>query len=99
MDKLFKIEAEIFVNAERGRTWPIKSGYRPGFIFFGKMQTSGSIKLLSRNELCPGERGKVEVNFVSQELLGDIKVGSKFKFYEGPVEIGFGEVINILGWK
>lgn len=98
MDKLFKIQAEITVNETGGRTWPIKSGYRPGFNFTNKGLTSGSINLLDKQELKPGEKGIVEVSFVSNELLGELQSGNEFKFYEGAVEIGIGEVIKVLGW-
>jgi GTPase len=98
MNKLFKIEAEIKINKRRGRTWPIKTGYRPGFRFIDKKQTSGSINLLSREYLKPGEEGVVEVTFVSNELLGHIKEGTVFRFYEGPVEIGIGKILKIFGW-
>lgn len=98
MNRVFKIEAEIKINTERGRTWPIRTGYRPGFKFINDMQTSGSICLLNSNELNPGEKGLVEVNFISNELLGEIQIGTEFKFYEGPVEIGDGKVTKVIGW-
>lgn len=98
MNKLFKIEAEIKIIKEGNRTWPIKTGYRPGFNFMDKKQTSGSINLLGREELKPGEQGIVEVFFISNELLGEIKSGTEFKFYEGAIEIGGGKVLKVLGW-
>ncbi len=99
MNRLFKIEAEIEINKKGGgRTWPIKTGYRPGFNFLDKMQTSGSIYLINREDLKPGEKGIVEVSFISNELLGAIQIGTEFKFYEGPVEIGNGKVLKVIGW-
>ena len=98
MNRLFKIEAEIKINKEGGRTWPIKTGYRPGFNFIDKKQTSGSMDLLNREDLKPGEEAIVEVSFISNELLGDIKEGTVFKFYEGPIEIGSGKVLKVIGW-
>jgi translation elongation factor EF-Tu-like GTPase len=98
MNSLFKIEAEIKINEEGSRTWPIKTGYRPGFNFIDEKQTSGSIDLLDKEDLKPGEHSIVEICFVSDVLLGNIKPGTEFKFYEGPVEIGSGKVLNVIGW-
>jgi len=98
MNKLYKIEAEIEINKEGGRTWPIKTGYRPGFNFIDNKQTSGSINLLNREDLKPGERGLVEVSFISNDFLEQIDSGTEFKFYEGPVEIGGGRVLKVIGW-
>jgi elongation factor Tu len=98
MNRFFKIEASISIHQEGGRTKPIKTGYRPGFNFVEKQQTSGSIDLLEKEELKPGEESLVEVNFISNELLGEIKPGTDFRFYEGPNEIGKGKVLEVLGW-
>jgi translation elongation factor EF-Tu-like GTPase len=98
MNRLFRIEADIKINKQGGRTWPIKTGYRPGFNFIDNKQTSGAINLLSKEYLHPGEEGVVEVTFISNELLGDIEPGVEFKFYEGPNEIGSGKVLKVVGW-
>lgn len=98
MIKLFTIQAKIKINTEGGRTWDIKSGYRPGFSFIPRSQTSGAITLLNEEKLSPGEQGIVEVKFVTDKLLGDIKPGIQFKFYEGHTEIGSGEVLEVVGW-
>lgn len=98
MNKIYKIEAEIRIYKDAGRTWPIKTGYRPGFNFIGNKQTSGSINLLDKEDLKPGEIGIVEVSFISNELLGEVHYGTEFKFYEGPVEIGNGRVLKVIGW-
>ncbi|SHG42565.1 hypothetical protein [Pedobacter caeni] len=98
MEKLFKIKAEIKVDEKSVRTWPIKNGYRPGFNFINESQTSGSIKLLEKDSLKPGDLGRVEISFVSDALLGKIDFGTEFKFYEGRNEIGKGKVLQILGW-
>ena len=45
------------------------------------------------------EQGLVELSFVSNDLLGDIKPRSEFKFYEGPVEIGNGKIFKVIGWE
>lgn len=93
--ELFKIKAEITIKIGV-RTLPVKNGYRPGFVFTDKGQTSGSIRLLKNIPLFPGETGLVEISFVSDSILGYLDQGTKFKFYEGPVEIGFGKVIQVL---
>lgn len=98
MNRLYKIKAEIKIKKDGGRMLPIKTGYRPGFKFFDKMQTSGSILLLNSEDLKPGEKACVEVSFISDELLGEIRLGTEFKFYEGPIETGSGEVLEVVGW-
>jgi translation elongation factor EF-Tu-like GTPase len=98
LDKLFKINAEITVKKTGGRTWPIKSGYRPGFRFANNGLTSGAINLLDTHELNPGQKGKVEIRFISIEPLWNITLGTEFRFYEGPIEIGSGKVTGIIGW-
>lgn len=98
MNKLFKIEAEIEFNIESERTWPIKNGYRPGFKFEDKMQTSGAIHMIDREELKAGEKGIVQVWFVHDTLLGDVHSGVPFEFYEGHAKIGQGHVLKVLGW-
>jgi translation elongation factor EF-Tu-like GTPase len=98
MNKLFKIIAQISIKKKGGRTKPVYSGYRPGFCFIENRQTTGSINLIKNNSLNPGDTEIVEVFFVSNELLGKIKEGTKFNFYEGNILIGNGEVVNIIGW-
>lgn len=98
MSRLFKIKALIKINKDGRRTWPILTGYRPGFKFGDKMQTSGCILLLNGKDLKPGEEGVVDIKFVSNELLGEIGIGTKFRFYEGPYEIKHGEVRELMGW-
>lgn len=98
MYKLFKIIAEININKDGRRTLPIPTGYRPGFKFGNNMQTSGSILLLNREDLKPGEKDIVEIRFISNVLLGNINTGTEFRFYEGPFEIGRGKVVEIVGW-
>lgn len=96
MDKLFKIKADIQINVN-GRKNPFSSGYRPGFSFFGNMQTTGHIELINEKELYPGQSAIVNIYFFSDQLLGNIKSNNKFKFFEADIEIGFGKVIEIIG--
>lgn len=98
MKKLFKIQANITLINEGGRTLPIKSGYRPGFNFIENKQTSGSITLLKQEFLSIGESTDVEVLFFSDSLLGDINQNTSFNFFEGGVLVGFGNVTNVIGW-
>jgi translation elongation factor EF-Tu-like GTPase len=97
MSQLFKIKAKIKINTKGGRTLPFTTGYRPGFVFIKNKQTSGSINLLEKEELSPGEQSVVEIYFVSNVLLGEIKSSTMFKFYEGPCEIGEGIVLEVIG--
>lgn len=97
--KRFTIEAKIELTERGGRTQPAMTGYRPGFCFIDNQQTSGSIKLLHTQVLQLGETTLVEISFFSEELLGAIKPGVEFNFFEGPVQVGSGKVMKILGWK
>lgn len=97
MNKLFRIEAEICFESPI-RSLPIISGYRPGFKFVGNSQTSGSIRLLTKDELHQGESGYAEISFISDKLLINVTTGSRFRFFEGPIEIGSGEVKRIVGY-
>lgn len=95
---LFQIDVKIKLEKEVGRTWSIKTGYRPAFNFIKETLTSGSITLLERDELYPGEEALVKINFHSLEPLGNIREGTSFNFYEGALLIGSGKVLNIIGW-
>lgn len=94
----FQIKAKISLLDKGGRFLPIKDGYRPGVRFKKNQQTSGYIELLDKNYIEPGEHGNVRISFHSTDPLGKIDIGISFNFYEGPVLIGSGEVINIIGW-
>ena len=98
MKHLFKIQANITLIDKGGRTLPIKSGYRPGFNFVEKKQTSGLIKLLNQEFLSIGESANVEIFFFSDSLLGNINKKTTFIFFEGNILVGFGSVTNIIGW-
>ena len=98
MDRLFKVEAKIELEIGKGRTWPIKNGYRPGFNFIDNKLTSGSIVLINKDELKPGDTAVVEISFISNELLGEIHIGSQFNFYEGSIKIGHGHILKVIGW-
>lgn len=97
--KLFTIEAEIELTERGGRTQPAMTGYRPGFRFIDHQQTSGSIKLLHTQVLHLGVTTLVEISLFSDELLGAIEPGVEFNFFEGPVRVGSGKVLKVLGWK
>jgi hypothetical protein len=97
MQKRFRILGNLIFPVESKRTWPIKDGYRPGFMSINKMQTSGSINLIGRSELNRGEECVVEISFISKELLGEISSGQEIKFYEGANEIGSIVIISIIG--
>jgi len=84
-------------SPETGRTTPVKSGYRPHFLFEGGERTSGSIELVHKDQLLPGGEAVVSITFVLPELLGKaFNVGSAFIFYEALHPIGEGRVLEIL---
>ena len=73
------------------------NGYRPTFDL-GKGLTSGRILLQKgKKEFYPGEKGEVEINFLSEELLGDkFRVGEKIVFTEGSTKVGEIEILKII---
>ena len=99
MNKTFQIKAQISLLKENGREGYISTGYRPAFDFGEKSLTSGAIFLLNTEKLDPREKDTVFIHFISHKLLGDIKEGTNFSFFEGKNKIGEGTVLNVIGYR
>lgn len=79
------------------RKQPFNSGYRPSFSFVPESYTVGKINLIDKEDFLPGERGEVEISFLSTNLLGEnFGVGSEFTFGESTTVLGTGKVLDIL---
>ncbi|HWB90842.1 MAG TPA: hypothetical protein VG605_03280 [Puia sp.] len=99
MSDTIKILAKIeFSSNETGRQTPFYSGYRPAFTFpNARTMLSGRIDLFDRKSFAKGEVGKVEITFIKGMINDEyFVVGQKFKFAEGLIPIGIGEIIEII---
>ena len=97
INKIFVVaHLELFAGKNM-RKYEFKSGYRPAFEFKGaKSLQSGSITLLDRESLHPGNSAIVQITFL-QGIIEDafFKKGNIFTFREGEYVLGKGEIINI----
>jgi translation elongation factor EF-Tu-like GTPase len=91
------IRAKISLYDNKGRTWSIKSGYRPLFNFISDSKTSGQITVLNQEEIEVGCESEVLIKFISNSFLGNyFSIGTQFTFDEGGVALGEGEILEIL---
>lgn len=95
---MIKVLAKLkLLSGNNKRKTPFISGYRPLFEFIEGRLTSGSITLIDRKLLYPGEETKVEIIFLNKELLGnDFDIGVMFNFYEAKEILGTGKIIKII---
>ena len=94
-----KILASIeFSSTATGRQKPFYNGYRPMFTFTdARTKLSGSIALIGRQKFTQGERGNVEITFIKGVIEDQhFRVGEKFTFAEEPVQVGKGEIIEVI---
>lgn len=97
MDELVTIRAKIrLLRAENGgREREAWSGYRPT-VHFGELYASGSIELLDRDVIKPGDECEVYITLLDRAYVQDLLVpGKTFDLTEGQRKIGEGEVIYI----
>ncbi|WP_034672150.1 hypothetical protein [Epilithonimonas caeni] len=89
------IRAKLYLYKNVRKT-PFINGYRPTFNL-GKGLTSGRILLLNgKKSFFPGEEDEVEINFLSENFLGDkFKVGENIIFTEGLTPIGEIKILRI----
>lgn len=90
------IKAKITFYKNTGRTWPMKTGYRPLFNFISESKTSGYITVLNQDQIEVGSKGDVLIKFATDKFLGnDFAIGKRFTFDEGSIALGEGEVLEI----
>jgi hypothetical protein len=95
---MIRIKAKIILYKGTGRTWPIKTGYRPLFNFIPLSKTSGSITVIDKYGIEVGSTGNVFIKFANGDFLGkDILIGKQFTFDEGTIALGEGEILEIIG--
>lgn len=97
---MITIRAKIKLYDNKGRTWSIRTGYRPLFNFISDSKTSGQITVLNQEEIEVGCESEVLIKFISDSFLGtNFMIGTQFTFDEGGVTLGEGEILEILAQK
>ncbi len=104
-DDLIIVKAKITMKAteEGGRYHGFKSGYRPNHIFEMPVVLNnfityiGDIQFDDQDLIDPGETKIVTVRFLKvKEIEKYIKVGQKWFINEAALNIGVGEILEIL---
>ncbi len=96
---MIKIRAKIYLYKHKGRGSSIKDGYRPGFSFTDNNNEvfTGHIELIDSSEFETGTLGEVFISFTQNDLVEKfITVGNTFSLNEPPIEVGEGEILEIL---
>ncbi len=90
--KKFKAKVYVLKKEEGGRHTPFFTGYRPQF-YFRTTDVTGSVKLLDREMVMPGDDVEMEV-----ELMTPIAMEKELRFAirEGGRTVGAGVVTEIL---
>lgn len=99
VNKMYKVKAKITLFSGIGkRQTPFISGYRPLFSIPGMpYRVSGSIHLMDRDQMTPGETAEVEIIFFDHENLFDLlEENPVFTFSEGFEELGEGKVVKVF---
>ena len=88
-----------FLTAEQGgRTNPARSGYRPLVAFenYPEYPTSGEQTYLEQEEVSSGQSVRAEMKILGVDYFaGRLYAGMRFRFSEGSVVIGYGEILEI----
>jgi hypothetical protein len=95
------VEAELTMRRteDGGRQHPIRTGYRPNWWLPGEaghVWAGGTVELLFRDELLPGETGTIRIYPFVPEAWHAVKIGSPLEMCEGPVLIGKGTVARVV---
>ncbi|MDB9954024.1 hypothetical protein OAD49_00495 [Flavobacteriaceae bacterium] len=96
---MIKIKARVYFYKHHGRETPIDSGYRPAFCFEQKKDFffTGHIELVEKKLFEVGMQDEVYITFINADLLkGQIKEGKTFSINEPPIEVGEGEILEII---
>jgi translation elongation factor EF-Tu-like GTPase len=92
--KMLTIRAAITLlpSGHGGRVAAIGSGYRPN-LRFGELYTDGSVQLVGRSSLSPGEACDADIALVNPDYVKDfLQVGAGFDITEGGRKIGAGTI-------
>lgn len=94
--------ARLKYKSEGGRQRPAYSGYRPHIEFEGipEMLTSGQQIFIDKEQVNPGDEVLAKITILSHEYMeGKLYQNQKFIFCEGSIEIGTGEIVEIVNKK
>ncbi len=97
----FIAELTYLSTEQGGRKTPANSGYRPDIKFdFSEMKTCGIQTFIEKNVVLPGETINAKIKIIASDYFANLLTeGMKFKFMEGPILIGIGEIKNIINDK
>ncbi len=97
---MIKIKAKIYLYKNKGRNGSFKSGYRPAFNFDGNDNNffTGHIELINKDLFMRGDLEEVFITFITdnKSIQNFLKVGNTFSFNEPPIEVGEGEILDII---
>lgn len=103
-NNLIIVKAKITMKTteEGGRKSGFKSGYRPDHVFEWPSNSSilrayiGDIQFSDQELVEPGETKIVTVRFLRRPpIVKFMKVGQKWFINEGPITLGFGEILEV----
>jgi len=90
-----KVKAKIYLYKHKGRTTPFISGYKPAFNFGDNNSfITGKIELIDMDKFLKGMLGEVYIYF--NDTNNVVSEGKTFSINEPPIEIGEGEVLEII---
>jgi translation elongation factor EF-Tu-like GTPase len=98
---VIRASVRLLSSSDGGRDTPIRSGYRPSF-FFGRMvgdvrsMSDGSIELVGKGTLAPGESGDALIHPHDAAAWASIESGDRLDFFEGARKIGTAIVQSLI---
>jgi hypothetical protein len=94
----FLTQLSFLPTDQGGRAKPVRSGYRPMITFenYPEYLTTGEQTYLDKEEVLPGQIVQAEIKILGKEYFtGRLYEGMHFRFSEGSVVIGHGEILEI----
>jgi len=93
---MIKVKAKIYLYKHKGRKTSFGNGYRPAFSFDenNNQVFTGQIELINQDVFERGTLNEVYITFTSNSK--SLKEGTTFSINEPPIEIGEGEIIEIV---
>jgi len=98
---IVKARITMKTSEEGGRLSGFVSGYRPNHVFEYQMNNKfssyiGDIRFDDQELFNPGETKIVKVRFLKVPPIEEyIKIGQKWLINEGPITVGFGEILEV----
>lgn len=91
MHQKFEAEMHLLTQEEGGRSHPIFSGFLSQVQLIAPV--TGSLKILDKEELNPGESGTVAIELIYRMPM---EIGQTFSIKNGPKTIGSGSITKIV---